>query len=105
MFILAEIGNCIVRENPPFSPVHVKTTDLNKGYKSRGCVTNDNTEYEIHMIGIYGDGYDPLLPFVFIIAPSNDLPKRLPESVYKGTFVHQKNFFNKKLTINYQYKK
>lgn len=46
-----EVGNCIIRENPPFALAKVET--LNFGYKLRSCVTNDNPNYEVHVIGVY----------------------------------------------------
>ncbi|XP_065928936.1 hemicentin-1 isoform X2 [Magallana gigas] len=39
-----EVGNCIIRENPPFALAKVETLDY--GSKLRSCVTNDNPNYE-----------------------------------------------------------
>ncbi|XP_062596265.1 uncharacterized protein LOC134257689, partial [Saccostrea cucullata] len=54
-----EVGNCIIRQSPPFALAQVQS--LKYGYTLRGCVANDNPDYEVHVIGIYGDpfsGYD-----------------------------------------------
>ncbi|XP_034301337.2 uncharacterized protein [Magallana gigas] len=55
-----EVGNCIIRENPPFALAKVET--LNFGYKLRSCVTNDNPNYEVHVIGVYeSNSYDVII--------------------------------------------
>lgn len=58
--IIAEVGNCIIRENPPFALAKVETLDY--GNKLRSCVTNDNPFYEVHVIGVYErNSYDVII--------------------------------------------
>ncbi len=54
------MGNCTIRENPPFALAKVETLDY--GYNLRSCVTNDNPNYEVHVIGVYErNSYDVII--------------------------------------------
>ena len=57
VYNVAEVGNCVIREEPPTGLGYKdpSATYPNYGYKLNSCTTADNTNYEAHVIGIYGD--------------------------------------------------
>lgn len=53
----ASVGSCIIRDDPP-SAIGFRdpTAKYPKyGYNLESCTTNDNSNYEVHIIEIYGD--------------------------------------------------
>ena len=53
----AEVGNCSIRKDPPTALGYrdPSASYPSSGYSLYSCTTNDNSVYEVHVIGIYGD--------------------------------------------------
>lgn len=56
LYNLAEVGNCSIRKHPPTALGYKDPTrTYRNNYPLNSCTTNDNSHYEVHLIGIYGD--------------------------------------------------
>ncbi|KAK3090466.1 hypothetical protein FSP39_012113 [Pinctada imbricata] len=52
---LPEVGNCSIRKNPVTAIGRaIKSSRTHSGYELNSCTTNDNSNYEVHVIGMYG---------------------------------------------------
>lgn len=55
LYNLAEVGNCSIRENPPTALGYKDPKGTYRySYQLNSCTTNDNSHYEVHLIGIFG---------------------------------------------------
>lgn len=98
--IIAEVGNCIIRENPPFALAKVET--LNYGYKLRSCVTNDNPYYEVHVIGVYErNSYDVIIrprgggtdkPIILVLLSYHIVTWNIDTSVHIDSIVYSVSY-------------
>lgn len=89
------MGNCIVRENPPFALA--KVSSLNYGYKLQSCVTNDNPNNEVHVIGVYESGSytvrilprgETTKPLILVLVSYDPVTWRIDTSVHIDSIVY-----------------
>jgi hypothetical protein len=80
--------------------VQVEAASLRYEYKLRGCITNDNPENEVHMIGIYGGSstntYDVVIrprgkskkPIILVLSSYSVTTWRIDTTVHLDSIIY-----------------